>query len=143
MTEELYKKLQNAASTLCNYCENNDDCEKCQITRLLDDATAEIETIHDDESDENYESNSILAKIEMVRNHDANLDKTKEFVDADCVLQNAFSEAETEVSGTAEELFGFYETLQFPSEKDVFERLFEMMLGKSFSEYLDDCLDEE
>ncbi len=141
MTEELYKKLQSAASTLCNYCENNDDCEKCQVTRLLDDATAEIETLRDDESDENYENTSILSKIEMVRNHDANLDKTKEFVDADCVLQNAFSEAETEVSGTAEELFELYENCS-TSEKDVFERLFEMMLGKSFSEYLDDCLDE-
>lgn len=141
MTEELYKKLQSAASNLCDYCENNDDCEKCQVTRLLDDATAEIEELRDDESDENYESASILTKIEMVRNHDTNLDKTKEFVDADCVLQNAFNEAETEVSGTAEELFELYENCS-TSEKDVFERLFEMMLGKSFSEYLDDCLDE-
>ena len=39
-TEELYNKLTAAGRTLCEYCENN-ECECCQVTRLMDDAYVE------------------------------------------------------------------------------------------------------
>ena len=37
MTEEKYKEITAAGRVLCNYCQNT-ECEKCQVTRLLDDA---------------------------------------------------------------------------------------------------------
>lgn len=37
MTEEKYKEIIAAGRVLCNYCQNT-KCEKCQVTRLLDDA---------------------------------------------------------------------------------------------------------
>ena len=40
ITEELYNKLTAAGRTLCEYCENN-ECECCQVTRLMDDAYVE------------------------------------------------------------------------------------------------------
>lgn len=40
ITEELYNKLTAAGRALCEYCEN-DECECCQVTRLMDDAYVE------------------------------------------------------------------------------------------------------
>ena len=40
ITEELYNKLTAAGRTLCDYCESN-ECECCQVTRLMDDAYIE------------------------------------------------------------------------------------------------------
>lgn len=40
MTEDLYEKLKNAKTVLCKYCEN-DVCEKCINTLLIDQATEE------------------------------------------------------------------------------------------------------
>ena len=40
MTEELYNKLTAAGKTLCEYCEN-DECQYCQVTRLMDDIYVE------------------------------------------------------------------------------------------------------
>lgn len=40
MTKEKYDELVEARRALCGYCEN-DECESCQVTRLLDDAYAE------------------------------------------------------------------------------------------------------
>lgn len=42
MTKEKYAALLNAQKTLCEYCEN-DECEKCIVTNLLDDAYTEAE----------------------------------------------------------------------------------------------------
>lgn len=36
--KETLAELCNARDILCNFCENNEDCDKCQITRLIDDA---------------------------------------------------------------------------------------------------------
>ena len=40
MTKELYEQIIEAGETLCGYCEN-DECDKCIITMLIDDATRE------------------------------------------------------------------------------------------------------
>ena len=40
MTKELYERLTKASSALCGYCDN-DECETCQVTRLMDDAYVE------------------------------------------------------------------------------------------------------
>lgn len=40
ITDELYNKLTAAGRTLCEYCEN-DECECCHVTRLMDDAYVE------------------------------------------------------------------------------------------------------
>ena len=59
MTQEYYDKLNNAGALLCNYCENTDDCENCQVSRLLDDAYVErTNTIvdGDDDKDENNDN---------------------------------------------------------------------------------------
>ena len=40
MTEEKYQELTKAGNVLCNWCEN-DECEKCQVQILLDEAYAE------------------------------------------------------------------------------------------------------
>lgn len=45
MTEELYDKLTAAGKTLCEYCEN-DECQYCQVTRLMDDMY--VEAIEED-----------------------------------------------------------------------------------------------
>lgn len=36
--KETLAELCNARDILCNFCENNEDCDKCQITRLIEDA---------------------------------------------------------------------------------------------------------
>lgn len=38
--ETTYTELLDARDKLCAYCENN-ECEKCQVTRLIDDANAD------------------------------------------------------------------------------------------------------
>lgn len=38
--ETTYTELLDARDKLCAYCEN-DECEKCQVTMLIDDANAE------------------------------------------------------------------------------------------------------
>lgn len=40
MTKDMYYKLEKASKTLCEFCDN-DACECCQVTRLMDDAYAE------------------------------------------------------------------------------------------------------
>lgn len=40
MTEEKYQELTKAGNILCNWCEN-DECEKCQVQILLDEAYTE------------------------------------------------------------------------------------------------------
>ena len=40
MTKEKYQELTKAGNILCNWCEN-DECEKCQVQILLDEAYAE------------------------------------------------------------------------------------------------------
>lgn len=40
MTKEKYQELTKAGNVLCNWCEN-DECEKCQVQILLDEAYAE------------------------------------------------------------------------------------------------------
>lgn len=40
ITEEQYNNLVNARETLCDYCEN-DACENCIVTLLLDQAYVE------------------------------------------------------------------------------------------------------
>lgn len=42
MTEEYYNELCHAGKVLCEYCECcPDDCERCTVTYLLNDATTE------------------------------------------------------------------------------------------------------
>ena len=36
--KETLAEICNARDILCNFCENTEDCETCQITRLIDDA---------------------------------------------------------------------------------------------------------
>lgn len=40
MTKEKYEEIVAAGRTLCEYCEN-DECEKCIVTSLVNDATDE------------------------------------------------------------------------------------------------------
>ena len=40
ISEDQYQAIIKAQNTLCNYCEA-DECEKCIVTRLVDDATSE------------------------------------------------------------------------------------------------------
>lgn len=40
MTKEKYQEVTKAGNILCNWCEN-DECEKCQVQILLDEAYAE------------------------------------------------------------------------------------------------------
>lgn len=40
MTKDMYDKLEKASKTLCEFCDN-DTCECCQVTRLMDDAYSE------------------------------------------------------------------------------------------------------
>ena len=40
MDEKKYEKIDHAGKVLCEFCQN-DECEKCQVTRLLDDAYVE------------------------------------------------------------------------------------------------------
>lgn len=40
MTKDLYDKLEKASKTLCEFCDN-DACESCQVTHLMDDAYTE------------------------------------------------------------------------------------------------------
>lgn len=47
MTKEELAKLCEARDVLCGYCEAN-ECDKCIVTSLIDDAFAELE----DEQDE-------------------------------------------------------------------------------------------
>ena len=63
MTKELYERLTKASSALCSYCDN-DECEACQVTRLMDDAYVEAveagivegeESEEEDEPEEEYE----------------------------------------------------------------------------------------
>lgn len=52
MTKEYYTKLDTAAKTLCKYCEN-EECEKCQVSVLMNDAYAEFcETNGKEESED-------------------------------------------------------------------------------------------
>lgn len=36
--KETLAEICNARDILCNFCENTEDCEKCQVTRLINDA---------------------------------------------------------------------------------------------------------
>ena len=47
-------KICNARNTLCNFCEN-DACERCIVTQLVDDAYAEVEEAENDEEDNDDE----------------------------------------------------------------------------------------
>ena len=49
MTEKQRNELNAAAKVLCDFCEN-DECEKCQVTRLLDDAEAEYQNTLNEEN---------------------------------------------------------------------------------------------
>lgn len=40
MTKESYERLTKASSALCSYCDN-DECDACQVTRLMDDIYVE------------------------------------------------------------------------------------------------------
>jgi hypothetical protein len=42
MTGEQHKKIMESISIICNYCEN-DECDKCIVTRLMSDANDEYE----------------------------------------------------------------------------------------------------
>lgn len=46
MTKNELAVLLNARDKLCNFC-NNDNCEKCQITLLINDAYNECEELED------------------------------------------------------------------------------------------------
>lgn len=52
MDRDDYARLVEAGRTLCEFCENNDDCEKCQVTALLNDAANELDDEDDCEDDE-------------------------------------------------------------------------------------------
>lgn len=50
MTKDMYDKLEKASKTLCEFCDN-DACESCQVSLLMNDAYAEAvgsEIIADD-----------------------------------------------------------------------------------------------
>lgn len=51
MTKEYYNKLDAAAKTLCKYCEN-DECEKCHVSVLMNDAYAEFCETNDEEGED-------------------------------------------------------------------------------------------
>lgn len=36
--KETFAEICNARDILCNFCENTEDCETCQVTRLINDA---------------------------------------------------------------------------------------------------------
>ena len=40
MTKDMYDKLEKASKTLCEFCDN-DACESCQVSLLMNDAYAE------------------------------------------------------------------------------------------------------
>lgn len=42
MQSETYTELLDARDKLCAYCDS-DECEKCQVTKLIDDACMEAE----------------------------------------------------------------------------------------------------
>lgn len=51
MTKDIYDKLEKASKTLCEFCDN-DACESCQVSLLMNDAYAEAvdsEIIADDQ----------------------------------------------------------------------------------------------
>ena len=51
MTKDMYDKLEKASKTLCEFCDN-DACESCQVSLLMNDAYAEAvdsEIIADDQ----------------------------------------------------------------------------------------------
>lgn len=48
MTREGYDRLQEAGRILCKFCEN-DACERCQVSVLLDEAYSEMEAIEEEE----------------------------------------------------------------------------------------------
>lgn len=50
MEREYLAKLCDASATLCGYCEA-EECEKCIVTRLIDDAHAELPDEDDDDDD--------------------------------------------------------------------------------------------
>jgi hypothetical protein len=41
VTKEQFEKMCDARNILCNFCENTDFCERCQVTLLIDQAEAE------------------------------------------------------------------------------------------------------
>lgn len=41
VSEEVFKDLNEARNVLCNYCENHDACDCCQVTLLMDQAYVE------------------------------------------------------------------------------------------------------
>lgn len=47
MDRETIGKLCDARDTLCGFCEA-DECEKCIVTRLIDDAFCELKETEDD-----------------------------------------------------------------------------------------------
>lgn len=49
ITEEKRNELNKAAHVLCDFCEN-DECDSCQVTRLLDDAESEYQNTLSDEN---------------------------------------------------------------------------------------------
>ena len=53
MTKSKLDRLNAAGNELCSFCEN-DECEKCIVTRLLEDANAEYENNVGDEDIPSY-----------------------------------------------------------------------------------------
>lgn len=54
MTQDVFETLISARDAICEYCECRDDCDKCIVTRLIDDAYTEaqediIDAYNDDE----------------------------------------------------------------------------------------------
>ena len=41
MDENQYTELLDARDKLCSFCKNTDNCPKCQVTLLIDQATNE------------------------------------------------------------------------------------------------------
>jgi hypothetical protein len=41
ITKNEYDELVKAGKTLCDFCENTEDCSMCQVTILLNDADIE------------------------------------------------------------------------------------------------------
>ena len=80
-------------------------------------------------------------KIGQCRYFEKQIDHSVTFRDADTVLQDIIDEIEPEVTGTGNELFELYENINNMTQTEVFENLFETLLGTSFAEYVDRTLD--
>lgn len=50
ISEEYFNKLTEASSVLCGYCEN-DECERCIVTSLMDSAYIEFENEYENDDE--------------------------------------------------------------------------------------------